>query len=338
MRLKLSVIIIFALVTFGTPFAVFLAQKDTSSPAPPQTSSATSGAADKGQQKSHTIKVLDGSTGQVQELALRDYLYGAVAAEMPPNFSQEALKAQAIACSTYAVRLKQQAATSPNADLKGADISVDSKVHQGYVSTDEMKKMWGDNFDTYFALIKDAVDPVADQVLTYEGAPIISAYHSISPGKTEAAADIWGQEVPYLVSVDSPGDALAPDYETKEVFTAAVVKENLLTAFSDIAFTEDPAGWFTDPAATAAGSVKTIKVCGKELTGDDIRTALNLRCAAFTVAFADGNFTFTVKGYGHGVGMSQYGADYMGRQGSSYQDILAHYFPNTSVEPIDNFL
>ncbi|MCB5940715.1 stage II sporulation protein D [bacterium 210820-DFI.6.52] len=341
MRLKVSVAAVFAAVTFASPLAVFLAGTPEggggSSPASPQSGGTESSSpAPAGGQA--TIKVYDSAQDKVMELAFSDYLRGALAAEMPPTFAPEALKAQATACATYALRLKQQAAESPNESLKGADISVDSRLHQGYISDADLQTRWGQNYDYYRSLIQEAVDQSGNQILTYEGAPIISAYHSISPGKTEAAEDIWGQAVPYLVSVDSPGDLLAPDYETKETFTKDVVKENLSQKWSDIALGDDPATWFADLATTPSGTVKTLTVGGKALSGGDIRSALNLRCAAFSVSYKDGTFTFDVKGYGHGVGMSQYGADYMARQGSSAQDILAHYYPGTALEPLANFL
>ena len=263
-----------------------------------------------------------------EDMTMREYIIGAVAAEMPASYNEEALKVQALAAVTFAEYMK----LNPEGEnIMGADISDDSSQHQGYMSLQEMKEKWGDTFDSYYEKIENAVDAVIDKVITYNGEPVMAAYHAISSGRTESALDIWGSDVPYLQSVESEGDTESTRYESKAVFTADEIKES----FKDIegvSFEGDGENWINIEKTSDSGAVLEITAGGKELTGMEVRNLLGLRSPDFTVSYEDGSFTFDVKGYGHGVGISQYGADYYAEQGMTYDEITKHYYTGVEIE------
>lgn len=268
-----------------------------------------------------TLRVLRRESGEVEEMSVEDYLFSVVAAEMPALYETEALKAQTVAAYTYAMRKAE-------ASDKDYDITDDSSVDQAFTSRDKAREKWGENADTYEEKIRSAVKSVLYETVTYNGKLILAAYHAISSGKTENAADIWGGEYSYLVSVESAGDKLSPNYLSIVTFTEEEFKEKL----SDlVSLSGDAASWFGDIGKTDSGSVMTAVVGGKAVSGGEIRKALSLRSSNFDLSYADGAFTFTVRGYGHGIGMSQYGAHYMAMQGKNYKEILLHYYPGCEV-------
>lgn len=269
-----------------------------------------------------TLRVLRRESGEVEEMSVEDYLFSVVAAEMPALYETEALKAQTVAAYTYAMRKAE-------ASDKDYDITDDSSVDQAFTSRDKAREKWGENADTYEEKIRSAVKSVLYETVTYNGKLILAAYHAISSGKTENAADIWGGEYSYLVSVESAGDKLSPNYLSIVTFTEEEFKEKL----SDlVSLSGDAASWFGDIGKTDSGSVMTAVVGGKAVSGGEIRNALSLRSSNFDLSYADGVFTFTVRGYGHGIGMSQYGAHYLAQQGKNYKEILLHYYPGCKVE------
>lgn len=269
-----------------------------------------------------SFRVLDADTGKIRKMSAAEYVRGAVAGEMPALYEPEALKAQAVAAYTFACH-RRTAVSGRN-----YDISTDSATDQSFLSESGARKKWGENADVYLKKISDAVSAVSGRLVTYDNSPALTVYHAISAGRTESAADVWGGNVPYLVPADSAADRLAPRYQTTAVFTAG----QLADALDGLCKASGDAGsWFGQPEKTGSGRVKTIPFCGKSLTGEQLRRALSLRSACFSVTFADGSFTFTVCGFGHGVGMSQYGANEMAKQGSSYREILLHYYPGCTI-------
>ncbi|MCL2508335.1 MAG: stage II sporulation protein D [Oscillospiraceae bacterium] len=271
------------------------------------------------------IKVLRSFSETVETLSETDYLIGAVAAEMPVTYHAEALKAQAIACYTYALYNKSLQEADPSDSLKGAHLSDSPSRHQGYLSPAERREKWGDKADAYEDRIRLAVMEVQGKALTYDGAYIMAAFHALCPGKTESAKVVWGKEYPYLQSVVSAGDKLSPDYSDTLVLTKAQFAQ-LLSSVPGAEFTGDASKWVSGAETSGSGIVTSVKVGGAKVSGTDIRTALGLRSAAFTIDYADGSFTVKTTGYGHFVGMSQYGADYMARQGFTWEDIVRHYY------------
>lgn len=264
-----------------------------------------------------TIDVVRSVSGQTETIGMEEYLVGCVAAEMPANSHEEALKAQAVAAYTYTrYCLEVRGKTALN-DTGASD--------QGYISRGERQEKWGSNFEAYETKITKAVSAVYGQYLAHNDAPIFAAYHAISGGKTESAQIYWGEPHAYLVSADSAGDKLSPGYSQTVTLSADEVKA-ALKAFPKLSLGDDPAKWFGKPTRSEAGTITAITVGGVPLSGREVREALALRSANFDVSCKEGKFTFTTYGYGHGVGMSQHGADFLARQGESYDEILAHYY------------
>ena len=252
---------------------------------------------------SKAFLIYDTAADTVTEISADDYIFGVVAAEMPALYETEALKAQAVAAYTFACVKKAENAG------KSYDLTSDPAVDQSFITREKAKEKW----------------------ITCGGTPILAVYHAISSGKTEDCKEVWGKDIPYLKPVSSEGDKLAPSYLSSAEFTAEELKQKLS---EDIDFTGDPAAWFSAEQRTDSGTLKTLKVCGKEVTGAKIRAALNLRSANFSVNYNSGKFVFTVRGYGHGVGMSQYGACCMAKQGSNFKEILTHYYSGCKVEKV----
>lgn len=265
-------------------------------------------------QKLENFKVLKNDT--VITLSAREYIFGVVAAEMPALYEEEALKAQAVAAYTFAFYKSGQS----NGEY---DISASPEEAQCYITREETAQKWGENTDEYTKKIEKCVDEVLGQYLVYDDQIIFAAYHAISSGTTNSCADVWGTELPYLVSVDSVGDRLAKGYLSETVFTADELSQKLESIANPDG---QPQNYFSDINKNSSGYVKTLKFCGKDTTGSQICKLLELRSSNFEVSFADGSFTFSCVGYGHGVGMSQNGANYMAQQGSTYEEILYHYY------------
>lgn len=259
---------------------------------------------------------------------LADYLPGVLAGEMPALFEPEALKAQAVAARTYILyRMLHHPENHPN-----EDICDDPNCCKAFLSLEDMKANWGTQFDAYYAKMCDAVRQTDGQSLRYEGEPIQAVFHSSSAGQTLASADIWNP-CPYLVSVPSPETAAdVPDYVTEVVLSAEAFREACTNAYPDMVFPEDPAAWLEGTAANESGRAEHTAVCGVEIPGAQMRTLFGLRSSAYTLEYTDaGTFRFTVTGYGHGVGMSQYGANVFAKNGVGYADILSHYYPGTEL-------
>lgn len=274
-------------------------------------------------------RVLDVSTGIVEEIPLREYLIGAVGAEMPVSFEPEALKAQVVAAHTYAERQRMLAESRP--ELKGADFSNDPAVYQACLTDAEQQERWGTHYALYRDRLAAAVDAVQDELLYYDDTPIIAAFHAMSGGRTESAENVWGSEIAYLCSVASDADREAPSFETTAAFSADEVQTRLLAAHPGLTLPADPAKWLGEAVVSEAGTVLQLQIGDGIFTGQELRNVFELRSAVFTAAYADGQFTFTVHGYGHDVGMSQYGANAMAQQGSSYREILAYYYPGAEL-------
>ena len=258
---------------------------------------------------------------------LQSYLPGVLAGEMPALFEPHALMAQAVAARTYILH----AMTTVSAAHPRAVICDDPACCKAYASEEALRSQWGTNYDSYLARITAATEGTDGQHLTYMGEPIEAVFHSSSKGTTEASSSVWNDR-PYLVSVESPETIEdVPNLVTEVVFSAEELKSALSAKFPQLQFSDSPSAWFGDIQLTEGGRVDTVTVCGTALKGTQLRSALGLRSAAFAVDCTADVFTFTVSGYGHGVGMSQYGANVYAKQGWSYQEILAHYYPDTQL-------
>ncbi len=274
--------------------------------------------------------IMDESTGNILRVADKEFMYGALVTEMPPLFEREALKAQTVATYTYFSRSREKFRRSNN-NPNDPEFNVNTEKWLYYVPQEKMREKWGKNFDLYYSKVKEIVDEVFGEVLLDNGELILAAYHAISSGETEKCVDVFGGDLKYLTNVSSPGDKLVPNYKT----TVEVSKQDFINMISDkckdFNFNSDISGWVGEINRSGSGMVKEISICGKKFRGQDIRTMFSLRSSDFDINFDDNKFIFTVRGYGHGVGMSQYGAQYMAKEGKDYLEILSHYYPNTTI-------
>ena len=275
------------------------------------------------------LTVQDGET--VESMALDQYLRGVVRGEMPASFELEALKAQAAAERTY---VYYQLAAGRKEAHPDADVCTDPGCCSAWLSEEAAREKWGEDFDGWESRIEEAVAATDGQTALYDGQPILAVFQSSSAGKTAEAGDVWSGDVPYLRSVDSPeGEETVPNYYSAAEFTAAEAKTLLAQAHPELTFSGGPDKWFGAAERDDSGRVSTVEVCGAPLRGVEVRRIFSLRSACFTVDAAADKVTFRVTGYGHGVGMSQYGANELARQGKTWQEILMWYYADITVGP-----
>ena len=259
------------------------------------------------------LALKDTSTGEIKNIELEDYIVGVVAGEMPASFNEEALKAQAIASRTYAMyKMKNSNGTY---DL------VTDKTNQVYITEDKMKSLWQENFDYYFEKIKRAVYDTKDLIMTYNGDIILSLYFARSNGKTEDAIAVFGSNQEYLKSVESPEENL-----TSEVTISKDKFCNKLNISCD-------AINISNVLKSSSGRINSLNINDKTFKGTEIRTLFDLKSTDFDITI-DSEIKFITKGYGHGVGMSQYGANKLAQNGKNYEEILKHYYQNINIEKI----
>ncbi len=281
---------------------------------------------------SKVISVYFSQEDAVRQVNLEEYLIGVVAGEMPASFEREALKAQAVAARTYIIN-REKANNKESLELhKGAVICTDSTHCKAYISTEQTKVNWKEQWEENYAKIKSCVEETAGMIITYNNEPISAVFHSTSSGRTENAEDVWGGTVPYLKSVISEGEELSPRYSSTVEVPFSEFQEKLRQQHSDISFHSEPANWIEGIERAESGSVKTIRICGKVMKGTEIRQLFGLRSTNFTLGMKDGLIIFQVTGNGHGVGMSQYGANYAAAQGASYEEIIRKYYQGVSLE------
>ncbi|MCL2056070.1 MAG: stage II sporulation protein D [Oscillospiraceae bacterium] len=279
--------------------------------------------------------IYDMASGEVETVSLRDYVLGAVASEMPAVFHPEAMKAQAVAAHTFALHNHHVRRDIPDPALHGADFAADPSGMRVYITEETAREFWGEDYaDEFWAKISAAADSVLGYILEYDDEPIAAAYHAISAGRTEDAANVWTGSADYLVPAESGGDFLAPDFEVTQHFTAEEAKHILANLLPGISLPDDPALWFSEIEHSPSGYVTAVTVGGERLHGKDIRTAFGLRSHSMDISYDGRGFGFTTYGHGHGVGLSQYGADFMARQGYTFEQILAHYYPGAQLRAI----
>ena len=274
-----------------------------------------------------TLRVLIGDT--VEEMDMETYLRGVVRAEMPASFELEALKAQAVAARTYLLYKMERGGSANHPE---ADICDDINCCNAYKSEAEAAANWGMSTAVYEEKIRRAVAETDGQVILYEGAPVLAVFHSSSAGATQDSGDVWQNSLPYLQSVDSPEGADAvPNYYSKVSFTLTDFKERFIAQYPTANLSGSPSNWFTNISQTENGAVLSLEVGGVPLSGTDLRSLLGLRSTTFTISFTDTEVVFSVTGYGHGVGLSQYGANVLAEEGWTYEEILEHYYTGASV-------
>lgn len=253
------------------------------------------------------------SNGSVINLNMTDYLIGVVSSEMPASFNLEALKAQSVLARTYALKAKQT----------GKKLT-DTVSTQSYIDIDQMKNKWGNSFNTSYNKIKNAVENTNGEYLSYNGNYIEALYHSTNNGKTESSFDVFGNYYPYLISVSSEYDKNASSY-------LRTINMPLDTISNKLGLNLNNDSVISILSYTDGGNIKEININGNNFSGKKVRELLGLRSADFDINISDNNANITTRGYGHGVGMSQYGANGMANAGYSYKDILSHYYPGTTL-------
>lgn len=264
------------------------------------------------------VTVKDVDSNEETNLDLEEYVVGVVAGEMPASFEIEALKAQAIAARSYA--LSKIETSTESYDL------VTDITNQVYITTEDMQEKWGEDYDFYYDKIKNAVSATKNLVMEYEGDVISAYYFAMSNGATEDVSLVFGESRDYLKSVDSSWDESVKNFSVTTTFTKEEFCSKLSIDCSNITIGA------IDRSST--NRVNTIVINDKEFKGTTLRTLLGLRSTDITIDIAD-DIKITTKGYGHGVGMSQYGANEMAKNGASYEEILNHYYKDIDIVEIN---
>jgi stage II sporulation protein D len=266
----------------------------------------------------------------IENIPLEQYVVGVVASEMPATFEMEALKAQALAARTYIVRqlLSETSLSTP----EGAKVTDSHLTHQAYKDLDQLKNEWKSNFDTNINKVIEAVNSTAGQILVYNNEPIDALYFSTSNGYTENAEDYWPNEIPYLRSVESRWDTQSPKYITSVAIPVEKFEQQLgvkLPSSGDIG---------KIISRTEGNRVGKVQIGNKGFSGKEIREALDLLSSDFSWERKGNEILITTKGYGHGVGMSQYGANGMAQEGKTYEQILKYYYKEVEISELEPFI
>ena len=285
-------------------------------------------------QKYKTIKLFHSGSGQIEELPIDEYLYGVVSSEMPANYEAEALKAQAIVARTYTIyQIMNNSGKHP-----GADICDNSSCCQAWISKDERLSKWApEEAESNWNKIVDAVNSTSGKIITYQNKPINAFFHSNSGGKTESSLNIWGGiDYPYLKSVETAGEEGYTQYSSEAKFTKEELLNKLKEKYEDCEIDYSQENCIQILEYTTSGRVKTIKFGNKEIAGTEARTILGLRSTNFTFTISGDEIIFSVIGYGHGVGMSQTGADALAKSGSNCEEIIKHFYTDVEIVEVNS--
>lgn len=279
-----------------------------------------------------TVKLFHKKEEKVEQLPLDQYLYGVVSSEMPANFEKEALKAQAVVARTYTLYKMIQ----NKGKHEGADICDDSTCCQAWISKEDRLSKWKEEVrEEYWNRIISSVNETQGKMITYEGKPINAFFHSNSGGATEAPINVWGGSgYPYLQSVQTAGEDAYSQYASKKTVTKKEFEQTIKKVHSNfkIDFTKEDCIKIKE--YTQGNRIKTVQIGNLELSGVEVRTIFGLRSANFKITIEKENITFEVTGYGHGVGMSQTGADSLAKQGKNYEEIIHHYYTGVEIKDI----
>ena len=326
MRKILLYIIVFVLICFTIPI-LFTTKKEKQVTA--SVNNVETAEYDYKQYK--TVKLLHTDDDSLEELPLDEYLYGVVSAEMPARFEMEALKAQAIVARTYTIYKIENNAGKHT----GADICDSPNCCQAWISKEDRFARWEDESrETNWNKIVEAVNSTKGKIITYEGKAINAFFHSNSGGKTETTLNVWGGDgYPYLQAVATAGEDAYSQYQSEVNMTKEEFINKMKEKYEDFNINFEDKDSIKVLEYTESNRVKKIKIGNKELSGVEVRTIFGLKSANFNIEINDNNIKFSVVGYGHGVGMSQTGADSMAKQGTSAEDIIKHFY--TGVEIIN---
>jgi len=285
------------------------------------------------------LKMYNADEKKLEDMTLEKYVEGVLAAEMPASFEMEALKAQAVAARTLAFRNLEEYGGPGCSKYKGADVCSRHDHCQAWISEAEMKKNWGSSYETNIKKIRDAVAATWGEVITYEGEPIEVLFHSTSGGKTENVEDVFSKALPYLRSVTSEGEEDAPRYQARVTMSKSKFISIFKKKYSRAKLSEKNLEQSVRILKhSEGGGVMLIEVGGVTIKGTDFRKMYNLNSHKFTISFKGDQVIIETIGYGHRVGMSQLGANSMAKEGSSYKEILAHYYLDTEISYISDLI
>lgn len=278
-----------------------------------------------------TIKLLHKKTGEVEQVNIDDYLCNVVSAEMPADYEIEALKAQAVVARTYTIYKIN------NKKHENADICDDSTCCQAWVDKETRFSRWEESKrESNWEKIQKCVQETQGQIITYQNQPINAFFHANSGGKTELPVNVWGGTgLPYLQVVETAGEEGYKQYESEVELTQDELIEKLKTKYSDISIDFSNQEDLKILEYTDSGRVKTVKFGNHEISGVETRTLLGLKSTNFEISKENDKIKFTVKGYGHGVGMSQTGADAMAKQGKNYKEIINHFYSGVEIKEVN---
>jgi stage II sporulation protein D len=282
-----------------------------------------------GYKKDSEVQVRVEIDGSVKIMSLHKYLLGVVSAEMPASFPIEALKAQAVAARTFTYS-RMDAVKAGHAAHENADVCTESSHCKAYISWEKIKLKWDAiGRSDYAEKITDAVESTDGEVMFYNDEPIVAVFHAASGAYTENAKDVWGSDIPYLQSVKSPDGA---EYSKKVTFSADEFKSRFTEKYPDAVFTGDLSGWVMDINTSDAGGVIGITIGGVRVSGRTVRTLYGLASANFEIVTGRDKVTFFSSGFGHCVGMSQYGAQALALGGKDYREILSWYYTDIDIK------
>ena len=330
MKRNLLYFLVFLLIIFIIPAICTKTSKSTSEVEEiPKESEAKEEKKSYDYSKYSTIKLYHTKTKKIEEIPLDEYIYGTVSAEMPANFEIEALKAQAVVSRTYTL----YQIINGNKDHNGAEVCDDSNCCQAWISKDERLEKWDeDERENNWEKIVKAVDETAGMIITYDNQPINAFFHSNSGGTTEVVSNVWGgKDLPYLQSVETAGETDYSQYSSEVKLSKDELIEKLKEKHSDIKIDWKDKDCIKIVEYTDSKRVKIIKFGNIEIAGTEAITLLVLKSTNFSFKIDKDNVIFSVVGYGHGVGMSQTGADSMAKQGSNYEEIVKHFYTGVEI-------
>ncbi len=264
---------------------------------------------------------------KVEQIPIEEYVEGVVAAEMPADFEQEALKAQAIAARTYIIR---RLAEKDFSDVPAEGVVTDTVQHQVFLDDAQRREKWGGDYEWKTRKIREAVVATTGQVITYNGKPINATFFSTSNGYTENSEEYWQQEIPYLRSVEVPWDRESPLYQQVTTLSVETFRKKLGVPLTVEASTGS--AWSQVLDRSTGKRIARIKVGDRVFTGREIREKLNLPSSHFSWKIENGMVIITTFGYGHGVGMSQWGANGMARDGKTVEEIISYFYRGVEIE------
>lgn len=270
------------------------------------------------------VSVFRTQKNRVEDVPLEEYVMGVVATEMPADFEIEALKAQALSARTNIILSKINGVNSIDGDVS------DTTTDQVYKSTEELKTIWGKDFPWKIKKIKEAVEVTKGEILTFNEKPITASFFSTSNGRTENSEEYWSTALPYLRSVDSPWDLNSPKYQTQVSMNVSDFEKKLNIKLPN----SKNVG--TINKRTTGGRISEFVINGKKYTGREIREKLGLKSTDFSMTRNGNEIIIQTKGYGHGVGMSQYGANGLAIEGKKYSDIVHYYYQGVQISKMDS--